>query len=46
MLSKCDQLQFTSSTPAQMGAYAKSERDKWAKEIRASNIRMNRTKDR
>lgn len=28
------------STPAQMAAYAKSEREKWAKVIRASNIRL------
>ncbi|MDB5885787.1 MAG: hypothetical protein JWR74_1958 [Polaromonas sp.] len=27
-------------TPAQMAAYAKSERDKWAQVIRASNIRL------
>jgi tripartite-type tricarboxylate transporter receptor subunit TctC len=33
-------LEAIPSTPAQMGAYAKSERDKWAKVIRASNIRM------
>jgi tripartite-type tricarboxylate transporter receptor subunit TctC len=33
-------LEAIPSTPAQMGAYAKSEREKWAKVIRASNIRM------
>ena len=33
-------LEAIPSTSAQMGAYAKSERDKWAKVIRASNIRM------
>lgn len=33
-------LEAIPSTPAQMGAYAKSEREKWAKVIRASNIRL------
>jgi tripartite-type tricarboxylate transporter receptor subunit TctC len=28
------------STPQQMGAYAKSERDKWSRVIRDSNIRL------
>ena len=33
-------LEAIPSTPAQMDAYAKSEREKWAKVIRASNIRL------
>lgn len=33
-------LESIASTPAQMGEYAKSEREKWAKVIRASNIRL------
>ena len=33
-------LEAIPGTPAQMGAYAQSERDKWARVIRASNIRM------
>ena len=33
-------LEAIPSTPAQMGAYAKSEREKWAKVIRASNIHL------
>jgi tripartite-type tricarboxylate transporter receptor subunit TctC len=33
-------LEAIPSTPAQMAAYAKAERDKWAKVIRASNIRL------
>ncbi|MDB5780038.1 MAG: hypothetical protein JWP93_2403, partial [Polaromonas sp.] len=33
-------LEAIPSTPAQMTAYAKAERDKWAKVIRASNIRL------
>ena len=33
-------LESIASTPAQMSAYAKSEREKWAKVIRASNIRL------
>lgn len=33
-------LEAIPSTPAQMAAYAKAEREKWAKVIRASNIRL------
>jgi tripartite-type tricarboxylate transporter receptor subunit TctC len=33
-------LEAIPSTPAQMGLYAKSEREKWAKVIRDSNIRL------
>ncbi|MBG6070319.1 MULTISPECIES: tripartite tricarboxylate transporter substrate binding protein [unclassified Polaromonas] len=33
-------LEAIPSTPAQMDAYAKAEREKWAKVIRASNIRL------
>ena len=33
-------LEAIPSTPAQMGAYAKSEREKWARVIRANNIRL------
>jgi tripartite-type tricarboxylate transporter receptor subunit TctC len=33
-------LETTPSTPAQMAAYAKSEREKWSALIRASNIRL------
>ena len=33
-------LEALSSTPAQMAAYAKSERDKWGQVIRANNIRL------
>jgi tripartite-type tricarboxylate transporter receptor subunit TctC len=33
-------LEAIASTPAQMAAYAKTEREKWAKVIRASNIRL------
>jgi|KBSMisStaDraftv2_1062788.scaffolds.fasta_scaffold26106_2 tripartite-type tricarboxylate transporter receptor subunit TctC len=33
-------LEALSSTPAQMAAYAKTERDKWGQVIRANNIRL------
>jgi len=33
-------LEAIPSTPAQMASYAKAEREKWAKVIRASNIRL------
>ena len=33
-------LEALSSTPAQMAAYAKRERDKWGPVIRANNIRL------
>jgi len=33
-------LEALTSTPAQMAAYAKSERDKWGQVIRANNIRL------
>lgn len=33
-------LEPTPSTPAQMAAYAKAEREKWGKVIRAANIRL------
>ena len=33
-------LEAIPSTPEQMGAYAKAERDKWSKVIRAGNIRL------
>ena len=33
-------LEAIPSTPEQMGAYAKAERDKWSRVIRAGNIRL------
>ena len=33
-------LEAIPGTPAQMSAYAKSEREKWAQAIRASNIHL------